>query len=91
MDACAAEAARVAAEEAEAARDAAERAEVMALYGPALAEQEAMVANGTNARSRAHRARQLGWAPKHDIQSLWASLNPEAEAILKGTSAASAA
>ena len=50
-----------------------------------------MVANGTNARSRAHRARQLGWAPKHDIQSLWASLKPEAEAILNGASAASAA
>ena len=49
-----------------------------------------MVANGTNARSRAHRARQLGWAPKHDVQALWASLKPEAEAILNGASAASA-
>ena len=49
--------------------------------------QEAMVANGTNARSRAHRARKLGWAPKYGVEALWASLKPEAEAIIKETGA----
>ena len=42
-----------------------------------------MVANGTNARSRAHRARQLGWAPKYGVDALWDSLKPESEAILR--------
>ena len=45
-----------------------------------------MVANGTNARSRAHRARRLGWAPRYDVEALWASLLPEAEAILDAAS-----
>ena len=49
--------------------------------------QEAMVANGTNARSRAHRARKLGWTPKYGVEALWASLKPEAEAIIKETGA----
>ena len=41
-------------------------------------------AEGTNARSRAHRARQmLGWAPKRDVEDLWASIRPEAEVILR--------
>ena len=41
-------------------------------------------AEGTNARSRAHRARQmLGWAPKRDAEDLWASIRPEAEVILR--------
>ena len=42
-----------------------------------------MVANGTNARSRAHRARRLGWVPRYGVEALWASLLPEAEAILE--------
>ena len=52
--------------------------------------QEAMVANGTNARSRAHRARQLGWTPKYDINDLWAYIKPEAEIIIKEMSATKA-
>ena len=47
-------------------------------------------ANGTNARSRAHRARQLGWTPKYDINDLWAYIKPEAEIIIKEMSATKA-
>ncbi|KAH9918381.1 NAD(P)-binding protein [Epithele typhae] len=40
-------------------------------------------ANGTNARSRAVRARQqLGWTPMRGLNDLWASLKPEAEALI---------
>ena len=39
------------------------------------------------ARSRAHRARQLGWVPKYDINDLWAYIRPEAEVIIKETQA----
>ena len=42
-----------------------------------------MGASGTNARSRAERSRLLGWQPKKTIDDLWASIEPEAEAIIK--------
>ncbi|KAH9914491.1 NAD-P-binding protein [Epithele typhae] len=49
-----------------------------------FAKDEAYVfANGTNARSRADRARsQLGWAPTRTVEDLWASIKPEAEALI---------
>ncbi|KAH9914493.1 NAD(P)-binding protein [Epithele typhae] len=51
-----------------------------------FAKHEAYVfANGTNARSRADRARsQLGWAPTRTVEDLWASIKPEAEALIAG-------
>ncbi|KAG0697656.1 hypothetical protein DFH29DRAFT_944933 [Suillus ampliporus] len=38
---------------------------------------------GTNSRARAERAKMIGWNPVHAIDSLWASLKPEIEAIVK--------
>ena len=51
------------------------------------AKWERNAANGASARSRAHRARQLGWVPKYDINDLWAYIRPEAEVIIKETQA----
>ncbi|KAG1730246.1 uncharacterized protein EDB91DRAFT_1157511 [Suillus paluster] len=38
---------------------------------------------GTNSRARAERAKLIGWNPVHTIDSLWASLKPEIETIVK--------
>lgn len=38
---------------------------------------------GSNSRAMAERARLIGWNPVHTVDSLWASLKPEIEAILE--------
>lgn len=36
---------------------------------------------GSNSRVRAERAKLIGWNPVHSVDSLWASLKPEIDAI----------
>ncbi|KAG0699459.1 hypothetical protein DFH29DRAFT_936658 [Suillus ampliporus] len=38
---------------------------------------------GSNSRVRAERAKLIGWNPAHTVDSLWASLKPETEAIVE--------
>lgn len=38
---------------------------------------------GSNSRARAERAKLIGWNPVHTIDSLWASLKPEIEAMVE--------
>ncbi|KAG2122353.1 hypothetical protein DEU56DRAFT_832452 [Suillus clintonianus] len=38
---------------------------------------------GSNSRVRAERAKLIGWTPVHTVDSLWASLKPETEAIVE--------
>ena len=51
--------------------------------GRVCAQERFNAASGTNARSRALRARQLGWAPKRTVLDVWASIKPEAEIIMR--------
>jgi hypothetical protein len=42
---------------------------------------------GTNSRARAERAKLIGWNPIHEVDSLYASLKPELEAIVANQTA----
>ncbi|KAG2121222.1 hypothetical protein DEU56DRAFT_746826, partial [Suillus clintonianus] len=38
---------------------------------------------GSNSRARAERAKLIGWNSVHTVNSLWASLRPETEAMVE--------